>query len=125
MSIVNRITTYQINQNNVSNTIYDLVTIVKISDKPIFDNKKSIEVKYLLLCNFNLNHINIDRSSILGNTTISYKQVKAEEYRGKIEVNVLLGNSGNGKDQYTIARENTIKLLSEIIAQYEKENSKK
>ncbi len=90
---------------------------VKVSDKPIFENSKSMKVAY-----FSEPFEGRGNGFELGSTTISYRSAKVEDYRQRMEVKIVLPNSRlRDRDKpYQESKKATQRLLRDIIAEHER-----
>jgi hypothetical protein len=98
----------------------DLTAVVKISQKPIFSNNKSIDVIFLsdLMKKGEPTQPNTYLS--LGQTTISYKSIGAEDYRKRIELSLIfLRRNILTHNIYGFAREAAMKFLPRVILDHE------
>ena len=85
---------------------------VRISEDPMFNDARSM----------NLTYYSNRHNMSMGGSTISYKSVRAESYRQRMEVNVVLpgGSLNNRVKPYRESRNATKKLLPKIIAEHER-----
>jgi len=89
---------------------------VNISRAPIFDDERSMKVRYFS------ESLSERGGNLRSESTISYKSAKAEAYRQRMTVDIVLPHAClmDRVKPYRESRKATIKLLPEIIAEHEK-----
>ncbi|MFA5797884.1 MAG: hypothetical protein WC916_07685 [Candidatus Woesearchaeota archaeon] len=118
---LNTIVTYVIEQKDVPD-VGKLKAVVKISEKPIFNNNKSIDVIFISSGKNDTEPTHSYEFMHVGSSTISYKSIGAEEYHNRIAVNLILpSNSLRDRSRsYASSRNAAKKFLRTIITEYEK-----
>ena len=117
MDFQNIMVKYAYEQANIP-FVGKMTAIVEISRKPIFDNKKSIDVTFFSDNIFS----KAESSTPMGTSNISYKSIRSEKYSGRIMVSVILPHEclTSGTIPYDSSRKATMKLLPQIIREHEK-----
>ena len=89
---------------------------VRISREPIFEDRTSMRLTY------RSELLEGHPGAELGGSTVSYGSVRADAYRGRMEVDVVLPHAClTSRDRpYQASRQATVRLLPDIIAEHER-----
>jgi hypothetical protein len=112
---------YVVKQTNVP-YVGDFRAVVDISREPKFDNSKSIDVLFFS----DADPASLTSGRQLGASSISYASIKADNYRNRISVKLVLpsGCLMSRTLPYQAARDATKKLLPQLIAEHERLQAK-
>ncbi len=121
INYLNTIITYVIGQKDVLD-VGELKAVVEISEKPIFNNNKSIDVMFITSEKEDAEPTHSYEFMRLGSSTISYKSIGAEKYHNRIALDLILphNNLGDRTLRYNSSRNAAKKFLRTVIAEYEK-----